>query len=235
MENKEGQSHRGICQCFVAIGPPPRQQRKEEEQRVCSLECSFTLMVLYKHLYPHNLHSLQAIGRDLYCASRYKPITHVEQIKWPMADFHLGQHLLFRKHAYTVTCHSAPGAPQRPTLPLRGGPPFCSVLKMISMHEISWGGHELLSLSCIPVWIFPWLVSVSACDCACRRCVRVREGVFSSVFPNGSFACFRGERDWEGDTWCLLCLWRCSPLFVRGTRAASKPVSCIYNNTHISL
>lgn len=112
----------------------------------------------------HDHHRSKVIGQQLYCASGHRPITHVEQIKWPMADFHLGQHLLFRKHAYTVTCHLAPGALWRPTLPLRDGPPFCSVLKMISMHEISWGAHKLFPLLCIPVWIFPRLVSVKVCE-----------------------------------------------------------------------
>lgn len=81
-----------------------------------------------------------------------------------MANFHLGQHLLFRKQAYAVTCHPAPGALQRPTLPLRDGPPFCSVLKMISMHEISWGACKLFPLLCIPVWIFRRLVSANLSD-----------------------------------------------------------------------
>lgn len=116
------------------------------------------------HTYIHDHHCLKLIGQQLYCASGHRPITHVEQIKWPMADFHLGQHLLFRKHAYTVTCHLAPGALWRPTLPLRDGPPFCSVLKMISVHEISWGAHKLFPLLCIPVWIFPPLVSVKVCE-----------------------------------------------------------------------
>lgn len=116
------------------------------------------------HTYIHDHHCSKVIGQQLQCASGHRPITHVEQIKWPMADFHLGQHLLFRKHAYTVTCHLAPGALWRPTLPLRDGPPFCSVLKMISMHEISWGAHKLFPLLCIPVWIFPRLVSVKVCE-----------------------------------------------------------------------
>lgn len=153
----------------------------------------FILMFLCQHLYPHDQHSLQAIGQWLYCIFGCKPITHVEQTKWPMADFHLGQHPLFRKHAYTVTCHPAPGAPQRPTLPLRGGPPFCSVLKMISMHEFSWGAmssslYRAFQFGCLCGWV-PATVHL--------RCVHVRERLFSSVFPNGSFARFRSECDWK--------------------------------------
>lgn len=33
------------------------------------------------------------------------------------------------------------------------------------MHEISWGAHKLFPLLCIPVWIFPRLVSLNACEC----------------------------------------------------------------------
>lgn len=44
-----------------------------------------------------------------------------------------------RVHSYSI-CHPAPGALQRPTQPQWDRPPFCSVLKMISTHEISWGG-----------------------------------------------------------------------------------------------
>lgn len=40
-------------------------------------------------------------------------------------------------------------------------------------------------------------MSVSACNCACRRCVHMQECIFSSVFPNGAFACFRGEYRWK--------------------------------------
>lgn len=32
------------------------------------------------------------------------------------------------------------------------------------MHEISWGAHKLFPLLCIPVWIFPRLVSLNACE-----------------------------------------------------------------------
>lgn len=117
-----------------------------------------------------NISHIYVTGQQLYCVFGRKPITHVGQIKWPMADFHLGQHLLFRRHAYTVTCHPAPGALRRPTLPPRDGPPFCSVLKMISMHEISWGARKLFPLLCIPVWIFPRLVSANVCECACTLC-----------------------------------------------------------------
>lgn len=87
-----------------------------------------------------------------------------------MADFHLGQHPLFRKHAYTVPCHPAPGAPQRPTLPLRGGPPFCSVLKMISMHEFSWGAmssslYRAFQFGCFCGWVCLRLCIRGACMC----------------------------------------------------------------------
>lgn len=119
-------------------------------------------MFLCKYLYPHEQRSLQAIGQELHCVFGCKAITHVEQIKWPMADFHLGQHPLFRKHAYTVTCHLAPGAPQGPTLPLRGGPPFCSASKMIFMHENSWGG----------AWAPPFIVH-SNLDISVAECLRL--------------------------------------------------------------
>lgn len=55
-----------------------------------------------------------------------------------MANFHLGQHLLFRKHAYTVTCPLAPGALQRPTLPLRVHH-FVLFWKWSSCIRLAWG------------------------------------------------------------------------------------------------
>lgn len=153
------------------------------------------------------------------------PITHVGQIKWPMADFHLGQHLLFRRHAYTVTCHPAPGALWRPTLPPRDGPPFCSVLKMISTHAISWGAHKLFPLLCIPVWIFPWLLCVNVCECMRGHACMV-PGCICVVFK-WSFAHCRGEHDR-----CLLCVWNSSVLLLSlsWTLIASQYVCSVYSN-----
>lgn len=158
-----------------------------------------------------------------------------------MADFHLGQHLLFRRHAYTVTCHLAPGALRRPTLPPRDGPPFCSVLKMISMHEISWGAHKLFPLLCIPVWIFPRSVSVNVCavrarvapGCMfeCAYCSSARACVF-----NGGFARCRGEHDLNGDIRCPFCVWNCSALLLslRRTLIASQSVCGVYSNARFA-
>lgn len=157
-----------------------------------------------------------------------------------MADFHLGQHLLFRRHAYTVTCHLAPGALRRPTLPPRDGPPFCSVLKMISMHEISWGAHKLFPLLCIPVWIFPRSVSVNVCAARarvvpgsmfeCAYCSSARACVF-----NGGFARCRGEYDLNGDIRCPFCVWNCSALLLslRRTLIAFQSVCGVYSKARL--
>lgn len=157
-----------------------------------------------------------------------------------MADFHLGQHLLFRRHAYTVTCHLAPGALQRPTLPLRDGPPFCSVLKMISMHEISWGGPQALPFVVYPSSDVSRLVS--ACVTVCKgvhawcQVVSVTMHRFVCAF-NGGFAHCRGKCDLDGDRQCPFCVWSCSALLLslRRTPIASQFACGVYSNAYFAI
>lgn len=114
---------------------------RERERRKMLTSNSFVLfkVLMWKEMFSHTYVAVTSLVRlapeaTLGAFWRASQSRMLEQIKRPMADFHLGQHLLFRKHAYTVTCHPAPGAVRRPTLPLRDGPPFCCFFFENDLH-----------------------------------------------------------------------------------------------------